>query len=79
MNLFTCVYCSWQGPITDFEIDHIFPLSRGGLDIPQNKQFICSGCNREKSDKTHEEYVSYRFTNSLLGIQSNYGFMKGDD
>jgi len=74
MNLFTCVYCSWQGPITDFEIDHIFPLPRGGLDVPRNKQFICSGCNREKGDRNHLEYLLYHI---VLGIKANYGPMKG--
>lgn len=69
MNLI-CRYCNYKGAISDFEIDHITPLSRGGLDTNSNKILICSGCNREKSDKTHLEYLLWR---AAFPGQANYG------
>lgn len=35
-----------------FEIDHIYPLSKGGSNWTDNKQYICRDSNREKSNKT---------------------------
>lgn len=75
MNI-TCIYCNWIGSILNFEVDHIIPVTRGGSDLPQNKRLICSGCNREKADKTHSEYLSWRSINTLLGIKVNYGPIK---
>ena len=34
-----------------FEVDHITPVNRGGLDILDNKQPSHRRCNRAKSDK----------------------------
>ena len=68
-----CIYCNWIGPISNFELDHIFPESRGGSDFFWNKQWICSGCNREKGDKTHAEYQSWRFMQNLFGQKINFG------
>ncbi len=76
MNI-TCIYCNWVGMFPDFEIDHVIPLARGGSDLPQNKRLICSGCNREKADKTHEEYVSWRILTAFSGTKVNYGPITG--
>jgi len=35
----------------DFEVDHIRPLNKKGLSIPDNLQLLCSLCNSKKSDK----------------------------
>ena len=34
-----------------FEVDHITPLNKGGLSVPENLQILCQKCNRTKSDK----------------------------
>lgn len=65
MNL-TCIYCNWTGLIFFFEKDHIIPLSRGGADSPANIRWICFGCNRQKGNKTHLEYIQWRFANPFL-------------
>ncbi len=72
-----CIYCNFIGEISSFELDHIIPLSRGGSDFPQNKRLICSGCNREKAEKTHEEYVLWRIFTAMAGIKVNYGPITG--
>lgn len=35
-----------------FEIDHIFPISLGGLTTLENLAYSCGGCNCHKSNKT---------------------------
>lgn len=43
---FVCTYCgTGDGP---FEIDHIHPVSRGGLDTIDNLCVACRDCNRSK-------------------------------
>tara|TARA_R110000782_G_scaffold136677_1_gene229141 strand:- start:290 stop:544 length:255 start_codon:yes stop_codon:yes gene_type:complete len=61
---FSCVYCKrkfevpidwdmkkaiYDGQIC-LEIDHIHPLSKGGLDEIKNKQSLCQRCNNRKSN-----------------------------
>ena len=49
----TCVYCGF-GDIDNFHawrhlaIDHLIPVSRGGLDTPENKVVSCHRCNTLK-------------------------------
>lgn len=50
----TCQACSIsvaQEPHLLLEVDHIMPVSRGGLSTPENLQTLCWRCNRTKSDK----------------------------
>jgi hypothetical protein len=50
-----CAYCgknlSGRG-----EIDHKIPISRGGSDWPDNLALACRKCNRDKHNKTVEEF-----------------------
>ncbi|WP_124712579.1 HNH endonuclease [Mycolicibacterium nivoides] len=50
----TCRYCSVSlvaEPHLLLEVDHIIPVSRGGLSTPENLQTLCWKCNRSKSNK----------------------------
>lgn len=42
---------------TTFEIDHVFPWSRGGSDDPSNLAYACRPCNTEKRNRTPEEWL----------------------
>jgi 5-methylcytosine-specific restriction endonuclease McrA len=46
---FRCAYCGISGQ--PLQKDHVVPLSRGGLDIPQNVVPACHDCNLSKGDK----------------------------
>lgn len=50
---FLCEYCHtdehWQ--LVEFTIDHIIPLSAGGVTELENLALACFHCNRRKSDK----------------------------
>ncbi|WP_262107494.1 HNH endonuclease [Arthrobacter sp. Marseille-P9274] len=50
----TCRYCAISiaaEPHLLLEVDHIMPVSKGGLSTPENLQTLCWKCNRAKSDK----------------------------
>jgi 5-methylcytosine-specific restriction endonuclease McrA len=50
--------CHWCGEFVGltFEIDHVIPLSRGGVDDPSNIVVCCKTCNRSKGYKLPEEW-----------------------
>jgi len=48
-----CEYCRRYKVLlgeTFFEVEHIFPRSRGGLTLPSNLAFACRRCNLFKSN-----------------------------
>lgn len=47
------------------EIEHLTPLSRGGTNYPRNLSLSCLNCNREKTNKTLEEYREWRKERSM--------------
>ena len=47
---FTCQYCSAKPPKVPLEVDHIFPISKGGKDTIENLITACFDCNRGKSN-----------------------------
>jgi len=49
-----CEYCRCleKYAIHTFNIDHIDPVSKGGLAVFMNLAYSCFGCNSAKSDKT---------------------------
>lgn len=51
---YTCQYCglsSQEEPNLLLEIDHIIPISKGGITITDNLQTLCWRCNRKKGSK----------------------------
>lgn len=53
-----CVYCSADLLVTDFHVDHIIPLSKGGSNWPFNLQCLCPDCNLRKWNLSEEEFLS---------------------
>lgn len=54
----TCPYCP-KDISKEYNIDHILPLSRGGLHEKANIQLTCPKCNLSKATKTHEEFIEW--------------------
>jgi hypothetical protein len=51
---FACLQCGASVAVEPnllLEIDHIMPVSRGGLSLPENLQTLCWRCNRTKGAK----------------------------
>jgi hypothetical protein len=46
-----CAKCGKHFELTEMEVDHITPWSKGGATSAENCQMLCLGCNRQKSDK----------------------------
>jgi 5-methylcytosine-specific restriction endonuclease McrA len=50
---FRCAYCSVEDKLT---VDHVVPISRGGLDAPDNVVPACKSCNSSKGAKLLTEW-----------------------
>lgn len=44
-----CVHCGVEYPGPSIEVDHLIPVSRGGLDTDDNVRPLCSRCHYLKS------------------------------
>ena len=59
-----CPYCS--EPLNkEKHLDHIYPVSKGGLNIKENLLYCCSKCNIIKSDKGLREFCRLRDINFI--------------
>ena len=52
----TCVYCGHRRTPRLLEIDHIFPVVRGGSNDIDNLQVICRPCNMRKGIQSDQEF-----------------------
>lgn len=46
--------------LDEYHIDHVIPLSRGGINESSNLQLLCPTCNRSKGNKLPHEFEAYR-------------------
>ena len=54
-------------PIDIFEVDHIRPRNKGGPDIDENLQLLCSTCNRSKGNRTMQ-YLLDKLGQTSMGF-----------
>jgi hypothetical protein len=47
----TCKECGRSFPMDIMQVDHIFPVAKGGKDQPSNLRLLCPTCNRKKGSK----------------------------
>ncbi|MDR1340108.1 MAG: DUF4373 domain-containing protein [Prevotellaceae bacterium] len=57
---YICQYCGKAGG--KLEADHVIPFSKGGEDTIENLVTSCRKCNRQKRDKTVEEFKQWRLS-----------------
>lgn len=48
---YTCRYCGLTGDGVTFHIDHVYPVSKGGINHIDNLVTSCEKCNLRKRDK----------------------------
>lgn len=53
----TCPYCKNEFPMKVLTIDHILPLSKGGIHIASNLTLACRSCNSSKSNRLTGEHL----------------------
>lgn len=54
-----CYLCGNKFDFKKMELDHVYPIARGGLHEKANCKMACAHCNRSKGSKTLEE-LSYQ-------------------
>lgn len=54
-----CAYCL-QSIGKDYHLDHIHPISRGGVNLPINIVIACPQCNISKRDRTVDEWLGIK-------------------
>ena len=52
---FTCQYCGRKSPDVELEIDHIYPISKGGKAKEDNLVTSCTSCNSGKKDFVYSQ------------------------
>lgn len=52
-----CAICGRYVPFTDFTVDHIIPISKGGTNSMDNLQCACKTCNMIKQDILLEDLI----------------------
>jgi hypothetical protein len=55
---FTCQYCGRRAPDVELEVDHIVPVTAGGLDTLDNLITACVECNGGKAHRPLQADVS---------------------
>lgn len=55
-EVFSCFYCGVKISGKEIHIDHIIPVSRGGVHHPDNLCLACVPCNRSKYNKLIAEW-----------------------
>lgn len=61
---YTCQYCGKRGCV--LEVDHIIPFSKGGSYDLNNLVTACRKCNRQKRDKSLEEFNEWKQNHEKL-------------
>lgn len=61
---YTCKYCQKKG--CKLEADHVIPFSKGGGNEIENLVASCVTCNRQKKDKSIEEFDAWKLKKLLV-------------
>lgn len=53
-----CAYCRQLFQLDEMTLDHVVPVSRGGVHAIKNKVLACKKCNSRKANKLASEYLA---------------------
>ncbi len=78
-----CGYCGIRLEIDGFQIDHIYPLCRGGSNLDINLVASCPLCNKSKGKMTVVEFKKYilgqtesiRKSNGKFRLMEHFGMI----
>lgn len=57
-KLNSCPYCGTILNQSDAHLDHIYPVSKGGLSVRKNLVFVCPTCNQKKGNMTLRNFIT---------------------
>lgn len=77
---FRCKACGADLKIVKYELDHIYPKSRGGSNQPDNFQILCGDCNRSKAARLMKDWAPWLLDKNGKVIQSweDFGWITPD-
>jgi len=52
-----CHYCERKLPVEEVTMDHLIPLSQGGMTTKGNVVIACKACNNEKKSTSNIEMI----------------------
>lgn len=58
-----CHYCEKHLPLDRLTLDHVVPVSQGGVNKVCNLVLSCRPCNKAKGDMSKEEFFKWRVLN----------------
>ena len=58
-----CAYCGGEGAT----VDHIVPITKGGVNVPENTVCSCLACNMRKTNRPVHEFL-----NEMIQVDSNF-------
>ena len=47
--------CLLPGELQEYDLDHVIPVWKGGIDEPENLQALCPACHRRKTNRERVE------------------------
>lgn len=56
----SCAYCDVPFLDTEYEIDHVLPITAGGTNLMRNLALACSPCNQAASNRVFPDFLAKR-------------------
>ena len=72
-----CNYCGCKLTYKNRNLDHILPISRGGMNTSDNVHWVCVGCNSSKHNKTEEEWFQWLKNNPSERSDNVLAYIRG--
>ena len=63
---YKCGYCLSELSDSSFVLDHLLPISKGGVNYKNNLLSSCESCNQRKADKDAVDFLLENYRNKLL-------------
>jgi hypothetical protein len=72
---YKCGYCLSELSENSFVLDHLLPISKGGVNYKNNLLSSCESCNQRKADRDTVDFLLENYRNKLL-TQSEFLMLK---